>query len=205
MNDQPDAPRLYLVTPPRFDLPRLSAQIQDAVAEGAVACVRIEAPGATEADLRAAVDALLPICRNADVALVIAEHFRLVKPLGLDGVHVEAGVNLRDVRATIGKDQIVGVHCGVSRHTGMTAAEAGADYIAFGPVADTGGLGDGALAPLDLFQWWSEMIETPVVAEGGLDPSLAATLAPYVDFITPYAEIWNEDRPSVVLKEFLLK
>jgi thiamine-phosphate pyrophosphorylase len=50
----------------------------------------------------------------------------------------------------------------------MAAGENGADYIAFSPVGDMG-LGDDIRAERDLFAWWSEMIELPVVAEGGLD------------------------------------
>jgi thiamine-phosphate pyrophosphorylase len=202
MTEPAQTPRLYLATPPRLDLVRLAVQLRAALDAAPVACVRLDAPGASEADLRAAADALRPICHAADVALVIAEHFRLVGPLGLDGAHVSARANLRDVRAAIGRDQILGVYCGTSRHAGLTAAEAGADYVAFGPVADAGGLGDGALAPLELFEWWSEIIETPVVAEGGIDPELAATLAPFADFIVPHQAIWEAEDIAAALKAF---
>jgi thiamine-phosphate pyrophosphorylase len=202
MTEPANTPRLYLITPPRFELSRLVALVRAAVAHIRIACVRLDAPGAAEADLRTAADALRPICLDADVALVIAEHFRLVAPLGLDGAHVPARANLRDVRAAIGKDQILGVDCGTSRHAGLTAAEAGADYVAFRPVAEIGGLGDGAFAPLELFQWWAEMIEIPVVAEGGVNPALAAELAPYADFIAPHLEIWDADDIVAALKAF---
>ncbi len=202
MTENANPPRLYLATPPRFELSHLTRQLRKAVAGGAVACVRLEMPGASEAELRAAADALRPVCHEADVSLVIAEHFRLVAPLGLDGAHVTTGASVRDVRAAIGKDQILGVYCGKSRHSGLSAAEAGADYVAFGPVAEAGGLGDGALAPVELFEWWAEMIETPVVAEGGVDPAMAKTLAPYADFITPHLEIWDADDVAAALKEF---
>ena len=58
--------------------------------------------------------------------------------------------------------------------TGLTAAEIGADYVSFGPAGPTG-LGDGSIVPLDLFEWWSEMIEVPVVAEGGITAEVAGT------------------------------
>ncbi len=36
------------------------------------------------------------------------------------------------------------------------------------------------------------MIETPVVAEGGLGPADAARLAPYADFLVPDPKIWAD-------------
>ena len=85
----------------------------------------------------------------------------------------------------------------------MTAAEIGADYVSFGPVGDTG-LGDGSLAPRELFEWWSEMIEVPVVAEGGLDTALAADLAPVADFLALGQEVWGHvDGPDVALTGYL--
>jgi thiamine-phosphate pyrophosphorylase len=69
-----------------------------------------------------------------------------VDRLGLDGVHLtDAARSVRATRKALGADAMVGAACGTSRHDGMAAGEAGADYIAFSPVGDTG-LGD-ARAP----------------------------------------------------------
>jgi thiamine-phosphate pyrophosphorylase len=84
----------------------------------------------------------------------------------------------------------------------MTAGEIGADYVAFGPVSDSS-LGDGTLAPLELFEWWSETIEVPLVAEGGLTPDLAEALAPYAEFLALGDEIWSaREGPVAALAEF---
>lgn len=186
--------RIMLATPPRMDPEALAPMLRAALATGVVGCVRMDMPGAGEADIRRAADILRPICHEADVALILAEHFRMAKPLGLDGVEVESRhARLRDVRAEIGPDAIMGVACGASRHDGMTAAEAGADYVLFRPHHAQGALGDGAVADLDLFQWWAEMIETPVVAEGGVGAAEIAALAPFADFAIPDADVWEGD------------
>ena len=126
-----------------------------------------------------------------DVPLVVADHFRLVGRLGLDGVHLGDGSRqVRAVRKALGGDAIVGAYARASRHEGMTAGEVGADYVSFGPVGESG-LGDGQVAPLELFEWWSEMIEVPVVAEGGLTPELAGALSGKADFIALGAELWD--------------
>ena len=105
---------------------------------------------------------------------------------------------MRKARKDLGQDAIIGGFCGTSRHEGMNAGEAGADYVSFGPAGETG-LGDGETAPLDLFEWWSEMIEVPVVAEGGLDPALIATLSRMTDFLAIGPEIWGDETPSTKL------
>jgi thiamine-phosphate pyrophosphorylase len=144
-------------------------------------------------------DALREVAHARDVAVVIEAHLRMVERHGLDGVHLVDGArSVRKVRADLGGDAIVGTFCGVSRHDGMTAGEIGADYVSFGPVGRTG-LGTGEAAPHELFQWWSEMIEVPVVAEGALDADLVRRLAPVTDFFGFGEEVWREADPAAAL------
>ena len=120
--------------------------------------------------------------------------------LALDGVHLPNGArNVRDARKLLGAEAIVGAFCGASRHDGMTAGEHGADYISFGPVGQTN-LGTARTAGLDLFEWWSEMIELPVVAEGQLNTQLIAALSDKTDFIALGPEIWWAEDALLTLK-----
>ena len=108
----------------------------------------------------------------------------------------------RMLRTALGADGIVGAFCGASRHDGMTAGEAGADYVAFGPVGASN-LGDGTLAEEELFAWWSEMIEVPVVAEGGLTLDTVKRLAPITDFFGVGEEIWGDEDPAAALARLM--
>jgi thiamine-phosphate pyrophosphorylase len=183
------AGRIYLVAPPGPDagFAEVLARLLDG---GAVACVRLAAGGSENAIARDAA-LLLPACRARDVPLVLTDHFRLVGRLGLDGVHLSDGARqVKAARKELGAAAIVGAHARASRHDGMTAAELGADYVAFGPVTATG-LGDGRVAEPDLFAWWSEMIEVPVVAEGGMTPAVAGGLAGTADFVALGDELWS--------------
>ena len=198
--DAPAAPQLYLVTPPAFETavfaPRLAACL-DTVAVG---CVRLALAGRDEDAISRAADALREICHARDVALVIETHARLAARLGLDGVHLTDGPrSLRAVRKDLGEDAIVGTFCAASRHDGMTAAEVGADYVSFGPVTATA-FGTAEPAPQDLFEWWSEMIEVPVVAEGGLDEGRVRALAPFTDFFAFGDELWTTPDPAATLR-----
>jgi thiamine-phosphate pyrophosphorylase len=123
----------------------------------------------------------------------------LAEKLGLDGVHLLDGArSVRAARKALGPDAIVGCFCGQSRHDGLNAAEYGADYVSFGPIS--GALGDGAVADPDLFAWWSEVIEVPVVAEGGLTPDWVANLSGMTDFFAVGEEIWNTEDPVAALR-----
>ena len=200
MTDDTDAPQLYLITPPAFDraafAPRLAACL-DAVP---VACVRLTLATRDEDEIARAADALREVTHARDVALVIDGHPLLVERHGLDGVHLaDAARSVAKWRKTLGPDAIVGAFCGQSRHDGMTAGELGADYVAFGPCGATA-LGSGDTAPLDLFEWWSEMIEVPVVAEGALSADLVRALAPMADFIGLGDEIWREEDAVAALR-----
>ena len=198
-----EGPRLYLQTPDLTAPEDFAPRLAEALAAVPVACVRLALPAsAGEDDWTRAANHLIPVCHAADVALVVTDHFRLVAPLGLDGVHLAtARTPLREVRKALGSDRIVGTFAGTSRHAGMTLAEAGADYVSFGPVAATGALGDETLAGDDLFEWWAEMIETPVVAEGGIGPAEARRLAPHADFLTPDPRLWQQDDPLATLRD----
>ncbi|MEM9099904.1 MAG: thiamine phosphate synthase [Pseudomonadota bacterium] len=189
----PAPARLYLVTPDQLEPESFAADLARLIATVPIACLRLDLGGAPEDDWRQAANHLLPVCHEADIPLVIAEHYRMVQPLGLDGVHLRRGVTpVRSVRKDLGADAIVGAEAGASKHTAMTLAESGADYIALGPVAETGSLGGEDLAEADLFAWWSEMIETPVVAEGAVNLDAAQKLAPFVDFLVPDRTLWHQ-------------
>lgn len=199
MADTDDTPQIYLITPPELEIGSFPARLAACLDRTEVACVRLSLATRDEDRIARTADALREVTHARDVALVIESHVRLVERLGLDGVHLmDAARSVRTVRRDLGPDAIVGSFCAASRHDGMTAAELGADYVSFGPVGATA-LGSGTRADLDLFQWWSEMIEVPCVAEGALDEALLRALAPHTDFFGIGDEIWRTEEPAETL------
>lgn len=196
-----DRPQIYLVTPRAFDPEAFGPVLAGVLDAVPVACLRLALATTDEDALIRTADALREIAHARDIPLVLERHALLAQRLGLDGVHLPrgAGANLRKLRKELGQDAILGVEAGASRHDGMTLAEAGADYVAFGPVGETA-LGDGSRADRALFEWWSEMIEVPVVAEGALTPALVADLAPVTDFFAIGDEIWRDPDPIAALR-----
>lgn len=193
-----DAPQLYLMTPAGAQASSLAPMLAEVMDRVAPACLRIRG-GAEEDELGRLADMAREIAHARDVAVVIEDHVQLALRHGLDGVHLtDRARSVRYARKELGADAIVGAFCGASRHDGMNAAEAGADYVSFGPCGASV-LGHGETAEPDLFQWWSEMIEIPVVAEGALTPALIGQLAPVSDFIALGPEIWSESDPVEAL------
>jgi thiamine-phosphate pyrophosphorylase len=194
------SPQIYLVSPTAFVAEDFAPTLASLLDGFEIACLRL-ALAETDADAVArAADTCREIAHARDVPLVIEKHTGLVERLGLDGVHLtDAARSVRAARKALGPDRVVGAACGASSHDGMAAGENGADYIAFSPVGDMG-LGDDIRAGRDLFVWWSEMIELPVVAEGGLDLSLIEAFAPVTDFFAIGPEIWRTDDPAAALR-----
>ena len=195
-----DQPHIYLITPPVIDLAAFASPLAACLDAVPVACLRLSLVTSSEDAILRAGDLVRDLAHGRDVAVVIDRHVALAERLGLDGVHLPDGArSLLAARKALGADAIIGTHCGDSRHDGMNAGEMGADYVAFGPVAP-GTLGAGRAAPLDLFQWWSDMIEVPVVAEGGLTADLVRTLAPHADFLAFGPEVWEAPDPVAALR-----
>ncbi len=200
MTDERDRPQIILVTPPELELatfPGLLARCLDAAP---VACLRLSLSAREEDRISRAADALREVVHSRDIPLVIEGHVLLVSRLGLDGVHLTDGArSVRKVRKDLGADAIVGTFCNGSRHDGLTAGELGADYISFGPVGETA-LGDGRRADHELFEWWSEVVEVPCIAEGALDEALVRDLAPITDFFAFGPEVWSAEDPVARLR-----
>jgi len=200
MADQ-ETPQIYLISPKTIELSRFSEDLAQILDSEAIACFRLALAADDADDIGRAADVLREVCHQRDVAITVNDHISLAERLGLDGVHLNDGPHrVRAARKTLGGDAIVGSYCGDSRHSGMSAGEAGADYVAFGPVGETG-LDTSPLAAPELFGWWSQVIEIPIVAEGGLNTALVTQLAPFTDFFGIGPEIWRHDSPLAALRE----
>ncbi|MFN6926098.1 MAG: thiamine phosphate synthase [Tabrizicola sp.] len=198
-----DRPQITLITPPAFDPETFSDRIGRVLDGVEIACLRLSLGTRDEDILMRAADAAREAAHARDVAVVIDNHLILAERLGLDGVHLTDGSrNVRKARKDLGADAIVGAFCRASKHDGMIAGESGADYVAFGPIGATA-LGDGSTAPFDLFEWWSEVIEVPVIAEGALTAELVARFGPVTDFFAVGEEIWGAEDPLAALRALL--
>ena len=187
-----DRCRLYLITPPRLDPAAFRETLAAALDAGDVACLQLRLKDAGADDIKRATEALMPVCHARDVAFILNDDAILADRLGCDGAHLGQQDGDHAGARMLLEGKILGITCHASRHLAMTAGELGADYVAFGAFFPTDTKETVHKAGTDLLEWWSEMMEIPCVAIGGIT---AANCAPLVragaDFLAVVGAVWN--------------
>ncbi len=142
-----------------------AARLSAALDAATIATVLIRAPENSTPDA-AAAKALVELAHRSGVPALIVGDPALVRSTAADGIHLTTGdlTAYEASRSALGDGRIVGVDPGVSRHDAMTAAEAGADYIAFGAPAHLNDRDKGRQRRDDLVAWWAEIFQVPCVA-----------------------------------------
>ncbi len=117
----------------------------------------------------------------------------LAAELDCDGVHVGAeDMPYGEARRLLGPDRIVGVTCGDSRHRAILAAEAGADYVAFGAFFPSATKAAKHRVSPELLRDWSQTTIVPCVAIGGITQENGGMLVEAgADFLAVIGAIWS--------------
>jgi thiamine-phosphate pyrophosphorylase len=185
--------RLYLITPPKFELAPFSRALEDALAGGDIACVQLRLKGATDDEVLHIGAALKPIVQNAGAALILNDRPDLAARLEADGVHVgQTDAPYVQARRLMGNDRIVGATCHNSRDLAYEAAEAGADYVAFGAFYPTTTKDPSHWANPEILEIWQETMEIPCVAIGGITTENAEPLVRAgADFLAVSTGVWD--------------
>jgi thiamine-phosphate pyrophosphorylase len=196
--------RLYLVTPPRLDdVDAFARTLDEALSAGDVAAVQLRLKDVADEAIATAVRVLLPVAQAHGVALILNDRPDLARALGCDGVHVgQDDAPYKEARRVMGADAIVGVTCHDSRHLAMEAAEAGADYVAFGAFHPTATKDAPTRCEIEILSIWQETMETPCVAIGGITAENARALAAAgADFLAVSAGVWSHtDGPAAAVR-----
>ena len=190
----PPACRLYLITPPAIDdLAAFAKALEGALAVGDVAALQIRLKDAPDDVIEAAVRTLRPIAVARDVALILNDRPDLAARLDCDGVHIgQRDGPFEAARRLVGEARIVGVTCHDSRDLAMTAAEAGADYVAFGAFFATQTKDAIHFPDPEILAIWQETMLTPCVAIGGITVANCRSLvAAGADFLAVSAGVWR--------------
>ncbi|GAB4188621.1 MAG: thiamine phosphate synthase [Thalassobaculales bacterium] len=170
-----------------------------------MACLQLRLKGADDDAQRRAAEVLRPLAHAHDVALIMNDRPDLARETGCDGVHVgQQDMSYAEARRLLGADATIGVTCHDSRHLAMEAAEAGADYVAFGAFFPTATKQAPARATPELLAWWAEIMTVPVVAIGGIT---VANCRPLVeagaDFLAVVGGVWSHpDGPAAAVRGF---
>ena len=197
--------RLYLVTPAKLEPKAFADTLKRALSGGDVASVQLRLKDVSDDEILRAGDILMKLTQRADAAFIVNDRPDLALRLGADGVHVgQEDVAYPDARAAVGPNRIVGVTCHNSRHLAVEAAEAGADYVAFGAFFPTATKEPKTRAEPELIQWWTETMVVPCVAIGGITLANAKPLIDAgADFLAVSSGVFDyADGPEAAVKAF---
>ncbi len=185
--------RLYLITPSKFETDAFARMLAEALAAGDVAAVQLRMKDVPDADVIAAARVLKPVIQDAGAAFILNDRPDLAAQLDADGVHVgQSDASYADARRIVGPDRQIGVTCHASRHLAMVAAEAGADYVAFGAFFPSETKDTVHVAELELLEDWQAMTEIPCVAIGGITVANAEPLVRAgADFLAVANGVWG--------------
>lgn len=183
---------LYAVTPEIPATPELAARVRDVLAGGArLVQYRSKNPDAALRHRQAA--ALLQLCRERDVPLIINDDAALAANLAADGVHVgrdDAGLDA--ARTQLGSGRILGASCYDDLERAVAAAARGADYVAFGAAFPSTTKPGAVRAPLALYVAARNRLALPVAAIGGITVDNAPQLiAAGVDLLAVISDLFD--------------
>lgn len=198
--------RLYLITPPAIpDMEAFVAGLAEALDAGDVAALQVRLKDGDDAAVLAAVEAIRPMAQARGVAVILNDRPDLAKRSGCDGVHLgQSDMPLMEARRTMGPDAMIGVTCHDSRELAMDAAEAGADYVAFGAFYPTITKAATHRPDPEILTIWQEAVEVPCVAIGGITVPTAGLLARAgADFVAVSGAVWNHsDGAAAAVRAF---
>jgi len=196
--------RLYLITPVRLDA-NFADTLKRALDGGDVASLQLRLKDVSDDEIMRAGETLMPIARAHNVAFIVNDRPDLAKKMDADGVHVgQEDTPYAEARRVLGPDKIVGVTCHNSRHLAIEAAEAGADYVAFGAFFPSATKEAKTRAELELLSWWQEMMQAPCVAIGGITTANARPLVEAgADFLAVASGVWDHAQgPAAAVQAF---
>ena len=174
----------------KLDNPSFSLKLSELLETKQVASIRIKTSDLDKAGLVEIIYQVKQLNKN-NVPILLENDIHLVDQLKLDGVHLTSGQKLvKTAKSTLGHFQVVGAFCGLSKHAGLVAAEHGANYVAFKadhhPLQTTDQI-------IELFEWWSEFIEIPLMGECSNNYFKSSIIRDYCDFFSLTYDIWSPE------------
>ena len=196
---------LYAITPDMADTDFLLKKVESAL-QGGIDILQYRNKAANHKLQTQQARAILPLCRQYNVPLIINDSVKLCLTLDADGVHLGAeNGNLAEVRKRIGRDKVLGASCYNRFDLALSAQQAGASYVAFGACFASITKPNAPVASLDLFKRAKVELNIPTVAIGGIALQNAAqVIQAKADAVAVINAIFNTDDVKLSSQQFSL-
>jgi thiamine-phosphate pyrophosphorylase len=151
--------------------PELVAQ---QLCDGGSDLIQLRAKNSPPDEIRRLAEKILPVIHRANVGLVINDHLDIAREIGADICHLgqedffDAGYTQVSQLSTINSQ----LKIGLSTHApaqAQRAVDAGADYVAIGPIFATGTKPTAKPVTLDYVRWAATNVRVPWFAIGGVN------------------------------------
>ena len=196
---------LYAITPDMADTDLLLKKVESAL-QGGIDILQYRNKAANHKLQTQQARAILPLCRQYNVPLIINDSVKLCLTLDADGLHLGAeDDNLAEVRKRIGRDKVLGASCYNRFDLALSAQQAGASYVAFGACFASITKPNAPVACLDLFKRSTVELNIPTVAIGGITLQNATqVIQAKADAVAVINAIFNTDDVKLSSQQFSL-
>ena len=167
---------LYAITEESSDTSLLIDQVDAALRGGARVVQYRNKTGSSRLRTEQA-GRLADLVRSARATFIVNDSIELAVHVGAEGVHL--GRNDGEVvraREQLGTSALIGVSCYNELDRALSAARAGADYVAFGSFFASATKPEAVKASIGLLRQAKTMLRIPIVAIGGITASNCAPL-----------------------------
>jgi thiamine-phosphate pyrophosphorylase len=185
--------------------PELVAQ---QLCDGGSDLIQLRAKNCSPEEIRRMAEKILPVTKRANVGLVINDHLEIAREIGAEFCHLgqedffEAGhKHISEFKIKNSKSKI-----GLSTHSpeqAQRAVAAGPDYIAIGPIFETGTKPTAKAVTLDYVRWAADNVKIQWFAIGGINfVNLEAVLAAGAKRVCIVSAILNAPDVAKACAEF---
>ena len=166
--------RLYTFVDTAYLHGRAPELVAQQLCDGGSDLIQLRAKNSSPDEIRRMAEKILPITRRANVGFVINDHLEIAREIGADICHLgqedffDAGyTHVDQLKIQNSKFKI-----GLSTHApeqAQRALDAGADYIAIGPIYATGTKPTAKPVTLEYARWAAANATVPWFAIGGIN------------------------------------
>jgi len=188
--------------------PGLVAQM---LCDGGSDLIQLRAKNSSPDEIRALAETILPVTHRANVGLIINDHLEIAREVGADICHLGQEDFFDAGHSHISQLPIANcqLKIGLSTHApaqAQRALDAGADYIAIGPIYATGTKPTAKPVTLDYVRWAAANVTVPWFAIGGINlQALDAVLAAGAHRICVVSAILNAPDVALACAKFRLR
>ena len=166
--------RLYAFVDTAYLHDRAPQIVAQQLCDGGADLIQLRAKNSSVEEIRRLAEAIAPVTRAANVGLVINDHLDVARDVRAEICHLgqedffDAGHTHISQLSTPNSQLLIGLSTHAPEQA-KRAVEAGADYIAIGPIYATGTKPTAKPVTLDYVRWAAENVKVPWFAIGGIN------------------------------------